>query len=65
MIGVKDVSDVEMCTFVGGEVEEVHSFRGVRTSVCACVSAPVCVCVSACLCVCLLSCVCLCVLVLA
>ena len=31
MIGVKDVSDVEMCTFVGGEVEEVHSFRGVRT----------------------------------
>ena len=31
MIGVKDVSHVEMCTFVDGEVEEVHSFKGVRT----------------------------------
>ena len=31
MIGVKDVSDVETCTFVDSEVEEVHSFRGVRT----------------------------------
>ena len=27
--GVNDVSDVEMCTFVDGEVEEVDSFRGV------------------------------------
>ena len=26
---VKDVSDVEVCTFVDGEVEEVDSFRGV------------------------------------
>ena len=31
MIGVKDVSHVEMCTFVDGEVEQVHSFKGVST----------------------------------
>ena len=65
MTGVKDVSHVEMCTFVDGEVEEVHSFSGVRALVCACVC--VCVRVFVCVFVCVLvdvfGCVCVCVCV--